>query len=657
MTRKIRPADRWANLVSPLRIAIITTLLSTHSMAAELTRCNGFDDGAVTWAAVAAGSENPLPLRSLDPSVLLPDGSEFLTWEQPAIHRRTFFVAQQDPKASDDNSGEESRPWKTIGRAAAALHPGDRVIVKTGIYREWVRPVRGGAGPAQMITYQAASGENVILSGSERFAGEWEPSRHEGKIMAGVWVADLPAAWFTHGNPFTEKNLLGGQVNPYWAKELIESAPYSLAQGLVFQDGRRLRQVEDYDALRAAGTYWVEPDGRRVHVRPSADQKPATAVFEFTTRPYALAPETLGLGFIRVTGFTVEHVASCFPIPQRGAISTRQGHHWIIDNNTVRQVNSLGLDFGRRPTFIPFEVPAGTPALGGVGHIIRGNSFSDCGISSMQGLGLIGGLVEDNVAINCSWQGAASLLEAAGIKLHYCKHVLARRNVVRDTVEAPGIWVDHSNVNTRITANTIIGAQTRSGAFFLEASYKPNLIDHNIVWGCNAHAVFVLDCNQLTLANNLFGNCTKLPISMNDSNRGRILDVETNRHAEVRQNRLIGNIFYDFADRGANLPKTENTSDYNLFVDPPSAKQLDLIAWRKSAGLEEHSTSAVAQLDITRELILRQSAPLPRWQSPRPPAVTADFLGMPCGTGETTNGGPFLDSAAEAEIDLKDRRH
>jgi len=97
--------------------------------AAELTRCNAFNDAATTWAAVRAGSDRPLPLRPLDPPVLLPDGSEFTTWEQPPAHRRTFVVAQKHPQASDDGPGTEARPWRTIGRAPAALEPGDRVVV------------------------------------------------------------------------------------------------------------------------------------------------------------------------------------------------------------------------------------------------------------------------------------------------------------------------------------------------------------------------------------------------------------------------------------------------------------------------------------------------------------------------------------------------
>ena len=111
-----------------------------------------------------------MPLRSLNPPVLLPDGSEFRTWEpsEPVAPRRTFFVAQRHPQASDDNPGSEDRPWKTIGQAARLLEPGDRVIVQQGLYREWVRPARGGTGPQQMIVYQAAPGEEVILSGRTR---------------------------------------------------------------------------------------------------------------------------------------------------------------------------------------------------------------------------------------------------------------------------------------------------------------------------------------------------------------------------------------------------------------------------------------------------------------------------------------------------------
>ena len=619
----------------------------------ELTRCNMFDDAATTWAAVRAGSDKPLPLRSLDPPVLLPDGSEFKTWEQPPTHRRTFFVAHKHPNASDDNPGTEARPWKTIGRAAATLEPGDRVIVKQGLYREWVRPARGGTGPTRMITYQAAPGEKVVIRGSERYAGPWLPSTCADKPKnPKAWLAVLPDTLFDGTNPFAETNLLPYQGNPYWSKKMKQRRIYSMAQGLVFQDGRRLKQTADYEDLaKAPGTYWVEPGGWRLHIRPFGDKRPSTAAFELTTRPFAFAPDNKGLGFIRCEGFTIEYVASCFPIPQRGAISTRQGHHWIVENNVVRQANALGLDFGRRPTFIPYTVPADTPALAGVGHIVRRNRFLDCGICSMQGLGLIGGLLEGNFSSGCGWHNVPRLFETGGIKLHYCKHALVRGNVVHGTIGGAGLWVDHSNANTRITANIVVGARSPWGGLFLEASYRPNLIDHNIVWGCTGHAFYQHDCENLIVANNLFGECTGLPVLMRSAGT-RIVDIETKRRASAQHNRIVGNIFYGFT-KAPHIPAGDNLSDHNIFVQPPGKGPLDLAAWRTKTGREAHSIAATARIEFSpAEWTLRSTPPLPSLQCPRIPALTHDLFGA-ARQGPTTPVGPSAAQNPVGAVDLR----
>lgn len=629
---------------------------SSISVGAELTRCNGFNDAAVTWAAVRSGSDRPLPLRGLDPPVLLPDGSEFKTWEQPAEHRRTFFVAQEDANAADDNPGTETRPWKTIGRAATAMEPGDRVIVKQGVYREWVRPARGGLGPRRMITYQAAPGETVVIRGSEQFAGPWKVSAYAGKSRNDkVWSAELPETFFDGYNPFAEANVIGAESNPYWRAGQRKPPQYSLARGLVFQDGRRLRQKPTYDELSdAPGTYWVETGGRRLHIRPFGDMNPSMAVWEVTTREFALAPEQTGLGFIRVDGFTVEYVASCFPIPQRGAISTRQGHHWIIQNNTVREVNSLGLDFGRRPTFAPYTVPEDTPKLAGVGHIIRQNSFTDCGICSMQGLGLFGGLIEDNVSSGCGWQRVLRLWETGGIKLHYLKHVLVRRNRVYNTIDSPGIWVDHSNANSRVTQNVVAGADSPGqGGIFLEATYLPVMIDNNIVWGCNGHGFYQHDCSNLILANNLFGECTKRPVFMR-FNTKRVLDLETNRLSTCVQNRVLGNVFYGFGDRGPEMPNEENTSDYNVFVNRAGEDSFDLTEWRQRTGREAHSMTFAARMGfLTVDGKLHQKPVIPNFPVPRLQAMTFDFFTAPR-TGAKTEAGPFIEENRKTEVKLQD---
>ncbi len=52
------------------------------------------------------------------------------------------------PSGSDSNPGTSLRPWKTIGKAAQAVRPGDRVILRGGIYKEVVDFTTSGQLPS-----------------------------------------------------------------------------------------------------------------------------------------------------------------------------------------------------------------------------------------------------------------------------------------------------------------------------------------------------------------------------------------------------------------------------------------------------------------------------------------------------------------------------
>lgn len=69
---------------------------------------------------------------------------------------------------NDNGCGSGQEPFLTIQRAAREAFPGDTVIVHEGEYREWVRPTRGGISDSCRIVYTAASGEHVVIKGSER---------------------------------------------------------------------------------------------------------------------------------------------------------------------------------------------------------------------------------------------------------------------------------------------------------------------------------------------------------------------------------------------------------------------------------------------------------------------------------------------------------
>ena len=68
---------------------------------------------------------------------------------------------------SDLADGSEDQPFRTISRAASLAQAGDTVLVHEGVYREWVNPRHGGLSDQRRITYEAASGEHVVIKGSE----------------------------------------------------------------------------------------------------------------------------------------------------------------------------------------------------------------------------------------------------------------------------------------------------------------------------------------------------------------------------------------------------------------------------------------------------------------------------------------------------------
>lgn len=86
-----------------------------------------------------------------------------------------YFVA---PGGSDDNSGTIERPFKTIQKCADVVRPGLTCWLRTGTYRETVRPKISGT-KLEPIAFAAYNKEQVTVSGTE-IVDNW--SQHEGSI-------------------------------------------------------------------------------------------------------------------------------------------------------------------------------------------------------------------------------------------------------------------------------------------------------------------------------------------------------------------------------------------------------------------------------------------------------------------------------------------
>ena len=567
--------------------------------------------GAIAPAGDPKGSR--IMLRSLDPPVVLPDGSEFKTWEVPCAFTRTWHVDQSNPKASDTGPGTEAEPFLTIGRAAEVLRPGERAVVGPGIYREHVKPARGGGGPDTMISYEAAPGAEVVIKGSKVFTETWKPSRRDGQAASDtVWSAPLAARYFADYNPFDVENVTSEQFDHMsWAQPLRGKTPYTLPRGMIFQDGRSLSQVARYDELAATpGSYWVDRPAQVIHVHPFGGGDPNGKAWEITTERIAFGPREMGLGFIRVKGFTVEQVGNCFPMQQEGAISTWRGHHWIIEGNTVRWVNGVGIDVGTQ--FGPWP----KPDLVGH-HIVRGNTIEDVGVCGIAGIGTRSDfhlLIEGNAVRRAAYHDVERLYETAGIKTHLNTNCLIRANLVADTLHGPGIWMDYTNANSRCSRNVVVGTRTKwHGGIFVEASSIPNMIDHNVIWDSSASGIYEHDSSDQIFVHNLIGRSTGAAIRL----RGKVTD-----------RRPYGKPIIDGNHRAAN----------NVFIEN-GGEVVEQSKNRKSTVEGNLSQGITATLDArTLELVWSANGKLPRGKAVE--GITHDLLGAKRESGPVLPG-PF----------------
>ncbi|MGB2809218.1 MAG: DUF1565 domain-containing protein, partial [Sedimentisphaerales bacterium] len=253
---------------------------------------------------------------SLNPPVILPDGSEFKTWSDKTVFTRTYYVDQRHPRASDNNEGSEEKPFLTINKAAKIVRAGEKVIVKSGVYRELVKPKFGGDGPDKMISYDAAAGAKVIVKGSRIIKRKWTESKRGGVLSsAKLWMVSLPDNYFESDNPFLTENANKEDIDIMpWASEWAGKLPYTLGRGLVFQDGKRLvQQATHGNMAKLPGSFWVEKESKRLHVHPYGGINPNMATFEITKQQHIFRPAVTDLGYIRVKGFIFEHAGNGFP--------------------------------------------------------------------------------------------------------------------------------------------------------------------------------------------------------------------------------------------------------------------------------------------------------------------------------------------------------
>jgi len=401
------------------------------------------------------------------------------------VSAREIHVAKT---GSDSASGSQDNPLLTINKAASVAQPGDIVTVHAGTYREWVKPLRGGTSENERITYCAATGEKVFIKGSERITS-W---KHQD---GGVWKVELPNSFFGDYNPYA-LNVSGGWLNyGNWHN-----------RGDVYLNGEAFYEKETAEEVNKTEQSWhcqVNDEVTTIWAN-FGKATPGTELSEINVRESIFMPQITGLKYITIDGFHIMHAAANWAPPgldlQMGAVGTRMGKHWIIQNCTITNARCVGIILGHAPGVDYNDIDA----FGD--HIVRNNIIRRCGQAGIAGQkGATRSIISGNLIEDTNYRKEFGGWETAAIKFHNSVDTVISGNLIRGVFHqqqgAFGIWIDYANQGIRITGNVIY--DTQAATVFLEMNHGPTLVDNNILIGEKVRS----NSEATVFAHNLFVDC------------------------------------------------------------------------------------------------------------------------------------------------------
>jgi len=464
---------------------------------------------------------------------------------------------------SDLGSGSQADPFLTINKAASIAQPSDTVTVHAGTYRERVKPLRGGTGDSSRITYRAAKGEKVFIKGSERITS-WT---HQDD---GVWQVELPNSFFDDYNPYA-LNVSGGWLNyGNWHH-----------RGDVYLNGEAFYEKESAGEVnRTEQSWYCRVDEEQTIIRANFGKaNPNTELAEINVRESIFMPEDTGLKYITIDGFHFMHAAANWAPPglelQMGAVGTRMGKHWIIQNCTITNARCVGIILGHAPGVDYSDIDA----FGD--HIIRNNIIRRCGQAGIAGQkGATRSIIMGNLIEDTNYRKEFGGWETAAIKFHNSVDTVISGNLIRGVYHqqqgAFGIWIDYANQGIRITGNVIYN--TQAATVFLEMDHGPTLVDNNILIGNEVRS----NSEATVFVHNMFVDCG-YQYNPDTKRRSAYYTPHTTKavgrkSGTAQDEKWFNNIFIRKGlDDVKNAPGY--TSDYNLFGEGA----------RKSSFGDEHS--------------------------------------------------------------------
>jgi alpha-N-arabinofuranosidase len=424
--------------------------------------------------------------------ILLACAAALLLAPSAATHAADFHVA---PTGNDANPGTPSAPLRTIQRAADLAQPGDVITVHEGVYRERVKPPRGGQSDQKRIVYQAAPGEKVAIKGSE-IVKNWV------RVQGDVWKVTLPNSFFGGFNPYSD--LIHGDWFAPLGRQHHTGAVYLNGDWLI--EAARLDDVLKPMGKNALWFGQVDKEHTTIWAQFKGVNPNQQAV-EINVRRTVFYPEKPGVNYLTVRGFTMRHAATPWAPPtaeQVGLVGTHWSKGWIIENNVVSHSVCSGIALGKYGD--QWDNTSANTAEGYVKtieralkngwnretighHVVRNNTISHCEQAGIVGsLGAAFSTVTGNDIHDIHVRRLFSGAEMAGIKFHAAIDVEISRNHIHRTCR--GLWLDWMAQGTRVSRNLF--HDNASEDLFVEVDHGPFVVDNNLFLS----AVSLLDMSE-----------------------------------------------------------------------------------------------------------------------------------------------------------------
>ena len=569
--------------------------------------------GTTALCALAAG------LFNAEPSSAAPD---------IVAAARVIHVAKN---GNDANAGTQAAPYLTINRAAQDAQPGDTVVVHAGLYREQVKPARGGTGESARIVYTTAHDGDVTVKGSEE-VDNWVRSG------GNVWSVTLPNSYFGSYNPYATGQPQGGGDGTF---------PGYTAGDVYLDETAYFEKPALADVQNAANTWYAQVTGGSTTIWANfGTAEPNARLAEINVRRQVFAPDVWGLGYITVDGFTVKHAAntySDFPSApsrrQAGAISVNGGLRWVIQNNVVINARTIGIDIGlgcdEWAGNRPGNVRTNFRDTGRYGsHVVRNNYIAKSGQSGIAGVFSWNSDIMYNMIEDTNYRNEFSGAETAPIKVHYMNEGLIKGNYVKNSRggNSAGIWTDWGNQNVRVTGNIVMNAPW---GYYAEAVFGPILVDNNVFIGNSD--IRTLDATGLVFANNLF--IDNRNINIDGSGRDAYYFQPGTMNESTALTSPVKDFWYNNLVQGSTLPVNATDKTHvkeGNFTNVISGVQTTATSTsvRLSFNLDAAGISGLTQVTKARV------GTIPRANESIAADVNTDFFGNPIPAGNVM-AGPF----------------